>query len=410
MITSFAQLKTVRGLDSGPLNPFIEDYVAALRGQGYRFRTIREHLCLFANLNAWISARGLALCELDAHALERFAKRHLRRRRGGAGEMPALLRLLGILRGAGVTPAARPLAPTPARTLADSYRIFLREERGCASWTVSNYARHIDHFLDGLFGSRKVKFSRIRMSAVTAFVERNAREHNQGHTKQAVTALRSFLRYLHYCGHLQSDLSCAVPTVAHWRMTALPKHLPAGAVQTVLDACERTSAVGRRNHAILLLLARLGLRAGEIVALQLEDIDWADASLTVRSRKGGWARLPLPADVGEAIAQYLEDVRPPCACRNIFLRVVAPHAPLSGSPVIAAIVMEALKKAGVSSPHTGAHVFRHSLASEMLRRGASLQEIGQVLRHKDPETTAIYAKVDLGALRRLAVAWPGGAR
>lgn len=398
-------------MNSGPLNPFIEDYVAALRGRGYRFRTIREHLCLFANLNAWLAGNDVALCDLDEHALERFAKRHLRRRRGSSGERPALLRLLGILRGAGVTPPARALAPTPARSLADSYRLFLREERGCADATVFNYARHIDRFLDLLFGAREVEFSRIRAREVTAFVQRNASEHSRGHTKQAVTALRSFLRYLHYRGHLQSVLSSAVPNVAHWRMTALPRHLPAEAVQAVLDACERTSAVGRRNFAILLLLARLGLRAGEIVALQIEDIDWNEARLTVRSKKGGgWARLPLPADAGEAIARYLEKGRPPCACRNVFVRAVAPHGPLSGSPVIAVMAMKAMRKAGVSSPHTGAHVFRHSLASEMLRRGVSLQEIGQVLRHKDPETTAIYAKVDLGALRRLAVAWPGGAR
>ncbi len=393
------------------MNPFIEDYVAMLRSQGYRPGSIRGDLRLLAKLNAWLSQHNLALCEIDEHALERFARRRLCRRKSVAGESSALLRLLTILRRAGVTPPAPPNAPTAAQSLADSYRRFLREERGCAEWTISNYARHIDRFLGELFGVRKISFQRIGAREVREFVQRNAREHTQGHTKQVVTALRSFLRFLHYGGHLRSDLSSTVPNVAHWRMTALPKSLPAGAVQRVLDACDRASAVGRRNFAILLLLARLGLRAGEIIALQLDDIDWESACLTVRSKKGsGWARLPLPADVGKAIAHYLENGRPPCACRNVFVRAVAPYVPLSGSPVIAVMVMQVLKKAGISSPHRGAHVFRHSLASEMLRRGASLQEIGQVLRHKDPETTAIYAKVDLGALRRLTVTWPGGAR
>ena len=348
MITSFAQLKTVRGLDSGPLNPFIEDYVVALRDQGYRPGTIRGHLCLFANLNGWFSSNDLALSDLDERALERFSKRRLCRRKSVGGELSALLRLLGILRDAGATPPPRPVVPTPAQALADSYRLFLHEERGCAEWTVSNYARHIDRFLDGLFGARRIVFSRIRAREVTAFVQRTARAHSQPYAKQVVTALRSFLRYLHYRGQLQSDLSAAVPKVAHWRMTALPKHLPAEAVQRVLDACERTSAVGRRNFAILLLLARLGLRAGEIVALQIEDIDWENARLTVRSKKGGgWARLPLPADAGEAIARNLEKGRPPCSCRNVFVRTVAPHVPLSGSPVIAVMAMKAMRKAGV---------------------------------------------------------------
>lgn len=411
MTTSFTQLNTVRGLDCGPLAPFVGDYIALLCGQGYRARTVRGHLCLLAKLNDWLIRRKFSLADLDEAVLERFGKRHLCRRKSLAGELSVLLRLLELLRRAGVTPPAKLDPPAPARCLADRYRRFLREERGCAEWTVRNYARHIDRFLAALFAARKVDFSRVRAREVVAFVQRDAREHSRAHTQQVVTALRSFLRWLHYRGHLGSDLSSAVPNVAHWRMTALPRHLPAGAVQRVLEACARTSAVGRRNYAILLLLARLGLRAGEIVALRLEDIDWVEARLLVRSKKGGGcARLPLPAEVGAAIAHYLESGRPRCFCRNVFVRAVAPHVALSGSPVIAVMVMLALKKAGVSAPHTGAHVFRHSLATEMLRQGASLQEIGQVLRHKDPDTTAIYAKVDLGALRRLAVAWPGGVR
>jgi site-specific recombinase XerD len=409
MITSFAQLKTVRGLDSGPLNPFVEDYIAQLRGQGYQPGGIRGHLVLFAKLNAWLADEGLDIADLDEQALECFAKCPLFRGRSRAGELSALLRLLAILRERGAAPPAEPATSTPAQSLTESYRRFLHEERGASDWTLSNYARHIERFLEGLFGTRKVCFQKITPRAVTGFVQGAANEHSRPYMKQVVTAMRSFLRFLHYRGHLASDISSAVPKVAHWRMTALPKHLPPEAVQRVLDACDRTNPVGKRNFAILLLLARLGLRAGEIVALQIEDIDWHAAHLTVRSKKGGgWARLPLPADVGEAIARYLKNGRPPCESRNVFVRAVAPHVPLSGSPVIAVMTMQAMKKAGVFSPHTGAHVFRHSLASEMLRRGASLQEIGQVLRHKDPETTAIYAKVDLGALRKLAVAWPQG--
>jgi len=193
-------------------------------------------------------------------------------------------------------------------------------------------------------------------------------------------------------------------------MSGPPKSLPTEAVQRVLKACEQSTVQGKRDYAILLLLARLGLRAGETIALQLEDIDWANAELTVRSKKGaGWARLPLPVEVGQALAGYLK-VRPPSPWRNVFVRSHAPFTPFVASGPISILVRKAIERAGVKSARTGAHVFRHSLATQMLRRGASLDEIGRVLRHRDPDSTAIYAKVDLNALRGLALPWPGGAR
>jgi integrase len=182
-------------------------------------------------------------------------------------------------------------------------------------------------------------------------------------------------------------------------------------VRQVLDRCDQVTAIGKRNYAILLLLATLGLRAGEVIALRLEDIDWQNAHLLIRSRKGpGLARLPLPADVGKALARYLKDGRPPCSCRQVFIRSEAPYTALSNSAVLSVLVGRAIDKAGVASSRKGAHVFRHSLATAMLGRGASLTEIGQVLRHYDPDSTGIYAKVDLKALRPLALPWPGGVR
>jgi site-specific recombinase XerD len=284
------------------------------------------------------------------------------------------------------------------------------QERGLVRLTVYHYARHAERFLSEQFGSGRVHCPRLRARDVTDFVHRYAREHSRGYALQLVNALRSFFRFLHYCAHTPLDLSSAVPTVAHWRMSDLPKHLSADAVKQVLAACNRASVVGRRNYAILLLLARLGLRAGEVRTLQLEDIDWTAARLTIRSRKGrGWARLPLPSDVGRAVAAHLRE-RPRSNSRNVFVRLTPPHTPLANPAVISVIVRGAIENAGVNAPRKGAHIFRHSLATEMLRQGASLDEIGQVLRHKDADTTAIYAKVDLTALRRLAVAIPGGVR
>jgi integrase len=225
-----------------------------------------------------------------------------------------------------------------------------------------------------------------------------------------VIALRSFLRYLRHQGKVATDLAACVPTVARWSFATLPKSLPAGTVQRVLDRSDRRTPIGRRDYAILFLLARLGLRACEIVALNLEDIDWEKARITIRSKGGRWAQLPLPADVGEALALYLRHGRPSSSCRRVFIRGRAPRIGFANSIAISTLVMRALERAGVDSARKGAHLFRHSLAKDMIRQGASLDEIGELLRHQSPNTTAIYAKVDLPALRPLALPWPGGAR
>ncbi|MES1260906.1 MAG: site-specific integrase [Acidobacteriota bacterium] len=362
-----------------------------------------------ANFNRWLFRTGRGLHDLNERTIETFLRRQFGQRTWQAGERPALLRMLCVLREAGATPLAKAVQLTPAQTLAAQYRQYLTEERGCSDWTVENYSRHIDRFLAQRFGAGPVRFERLRAQHVIAFVHREAGRHGRGYILQVGTGLRSFLRFLRYRGEITTDLAAAVPSVANWNQTDLPKHLPAEAVQTVLDGCDLTTAVGRRDYAILLLLARLGLRGGEVVTLQLEDIDWDHGQLTVRSKKGrGWARLPLPGDVGKAISRYLRLDRPRCSCRNVFVRMVAPYRRLSDTSVISGLTRSAIQRAGVESVRNGAHLFRHSLATTMLGHGASLDEIGQVLRHRDPDTTAIYAKVDLCALRQLAVAWPGG--
>jgi len=362
------------------------------------------------NLNRWLTRTGRDLGDLNEEVLDRFW-RHRFPGRKRLSVAPALQGFLALLRKARVTPPAVALPQTPAQRLAVRFRRYLVEERGCSPGTVDSYGRNVERFVTHQFGAGAARPSRIQARDVMGYVQRNARTHTPQQTKAVVTALRSFLRFLHYQGLIRTDLASVVPAVAHWRMTGLPKHLPAEAVQQVLDRCDQRTPVGQRNYAILLLLARLGLRAGEVVALQLEDIDWEHAQITIRSKKGrGWARLPLPREVGKALARYLRHGRPACPCRHVFVRSVAPHVRLSSSANIACLTRSALQKAGVESVRKGAHLFRHSLATAMLGQGASLDEIGQVLRHQDANTTALYAKVDLDALRRLALPWPGGGR
>jgi site-specific recombinase XerD len=224
-----------------------------------------------------------------------------------------------------------------------------------------------------------------------------------------VTSLRSFFRFLRQRGHLTTDLASAVPSVANWRLSHLPKSLAPEQVENLLASCDQSKTKGQRDYTILLLLARLGLRAGEVVAMTLDDLDWETGTLLVRGKGNRQERLPLPQDVGSAVVDYLRHGRPRCATRRLFVRLKAPLCGFSSSVAVGDVVRRALARSGLDPTFKGTHLFRHSLATRMLRGGASLGEIGDVLRHCRPETTQIYAKVDLGALRSLAPPWPGGA-
>jgi len=206
------------------------------------------------------------------------------------------------------------------------------------------------------------------------------------------------------------DLGAAVPVVPHWTMTTTPRAIPANQVQQLLNSINRNTALGRRDYAVLLVLARLGLRASEAAFLELDDINWKGGQLSIRGKAGKRSDLPLPPEVGKAIAAYLRNGRPPSTSRRVFLRARAPIRGFRGASGVGSIVRHRLQRAGIDAPTYGAHQFRHGLACELLRQGASLGEIGEVLGHKSPETTRIYAKVDLEALRTLALPWPGGVR
>jgi site-specific recombinase XerD len=224
------------------------------------------------------------------------------------------------------------------------------------------------------------------------------------------SALRSFLGFLYQHGELATNLAASVPTVASWSLSGLPQFLEPGQVKKLLSSCDSTRPTGMRNYAILLLLARLGLRAGEVVKLSLDDIDWEDGELLIRGKSAQEGRWPLLRDVGQALARYLEERRACPGCRHVFVRMAAPRRGFASSAAISTIVRRTLVRAQLHPEHRGAHLLRHSLATKMLRRGASLTQIGQVLGHQLAQTTEIYAKVDLTALRALAQPWPGGVR
>ena len=401
----------VRRHHEGPLGIHVDAYEALLREQGYSRGSTYVHLHIVADLSRWLRRRRLDPGDVDECTVERYLQSRQRFVDTYRGASFVPYKFLGMLRDRQiVTHKTVPIVVDPREIVVDAFRQYLSQERGLSVSTQCNYTRFAHQFLRERFGRGSLELSALSATDVTGFIRRHAHERSARSAQHIVGSLRAFLRYLRYRGEITTDLAACVPTVANWSLSTLPKFLQPGQVQQVLDHCDRHSAVGLRNYAILVLLARLGLRACEVVAMTLDDIDWEGAHLMVRGKGGQRVQMPLSAEVGHAIAAYLRKGRPRCTSRRLFIREHAPRVGFANSCAVSTLVQRALADAGVDSPHTGAYVFRHSLATEMLRQGASLGEIGQLLRHAHPDTTQIYAKVDVCALRPLALRWPGGGR
>lgn len=395
----------------GPLCPYIDEYAALLCEQGYSRQFAGRQIYRLADFSRWLQRQGLHVNEIDPPRIASYLRHHRRRWRPRRGEHPIPKQFLTLLRSKGLLPPEAPLPVKTARQKAEEdFERYLSQERGLSQATLLNYLPIVRRFLTERFGQKTLRFDQLLARDITGYVQRHAHDLCPKRTALMVSALRSFLRYLRHQGRIATDLAAAVPGVAAWRLSALPKFLPIAQIQRILKSCDRQSTMGRRDYAILMLLARLGLRAGEVVALTLDDIRWDTGEIAVQGKGLRQSRLPLPREVGRALADYLQRGRPPCSSRRLFIRDRAPRKGFANSEAVSTLVHRAVERAGVSSPCKGAHLFRHSLATHMLRRGASLADIGDLLRHRGINTTAIYAKVDLQALRPLAQPWPGGVR
>jgi site-specific recombinase XerD len=402
---------TIERLRQEPLGEHLDAYARFVAEQGYAANSIRSQIVVIADFGRWLRQKHIDVSSLDSGITDRFLKIFRRPDAVRHGEARALDRFLLLLRQRGVV-KRRPGQPieTARQRIIEGFRRYLLQERRLSPSTPHNYVPVADQFLSERFSGKALHLSTIRAVDVIGFICRHVHQLSPGRASLMVTALRSFFRYLLHRGEVPTDLAACVPTVPRWSFSSLPRFLSADAVQRVLKSCDRQKPVGRRNYAILLLLARLGLRAGEVVALDLDDIDWEEGLIAIRNKGGKSVLLPLPVDVGEAIADYLRRDRPRCSVRRLFIRDRAPHIGFQNSMAISTLAMRALKQAGIKSSHTGAHVFRHSLATSLLSKGCSLDEIGELLRHQSPNTTTIYAKVDVTALRKLVLPWPGGGR
>jgi integrase/recombinase XerD len=399
---------------TGPLASYLDAFARELSAQGFRRPSRAPQIRLVANFSRWLKANCVDLDVLADEHVERFLQRQKRRSSTRDGRRARLHRLMAFLRRSGAVEPQPPILRAEASQIdrvVDAFSEHLLHAQALSPATCRQYTPFAKQFLTERFAGSSVELGELAAGDVVGFIQRQSSRLSPARAKCATIAMRSFLRYLRMRGEVLIDLAAAVPTVPNWSMTAIPRAIALDHLQAVLDRCRRDTPAGCRDYAILLLLARLGLRSGEIVSLTLDSIDWSRGCLTVVGSKGGQhSELPLPADVGSAIAEYLRRVRPRTDCRRLFLRVCAPIGSLGSQTSVGSIVRAAIARAGVNPLHYGAHQFRHALACEMLRHGASLTEVGSLLRHQHQKTTAIYAKVDFAALRPLSLAWPGVAR
>ena len=390
---------------AGPLEPYAFGFREELAREGYTAHSASNQLQLMAHASRWLASRELGVGELSPARVEEFLE--ARRAEGYTLWLStkAMAPVLAYLRGVGVVLTPSPVGPaTPAEELVALYRAYLVQERGLAVGTVTSYVRVARLFFSARSCDGECGLERLSAAEVTDFVLAECTVREVGSAKGVVCGLRSLLRFLFVEGHTQSQLEAAVPKVAGWRLAGLPKSFGRHEVGRLLASCDRRSTFGRRDFAVLTMLIRLGLRAGEVAAMELADIDWRAGEVTIRGKGRRQERLPLPVDVGDALVGWLRRGRPYCECTKVFTRVRAPHRGLTTGGV-SAIVRAACVRAGL--PEVNAHRLRHTAATEMLRAGAGLAEIGQVLRHASVLTTSIYAKVDRTALRALALPWPG---
>jgi site-specific recombinase XerD len=391
---------------SGPLAAQAPGFREELVGSGYAPRSAQAHLLLMARMSRWLDAMGVDAGELTAERAGEFleAERALGRRfpRSAQGMAP----LLSYLRARGVAPPETSPAVTASEKLLEQFRRHLLAERGLGGGTVVGYVHAAALFLRSVDFEGGRELAGLSPGDVGDFLLTEGGRRSVASTKCLVTGLRAVLRFFHVQGITDTSLAGSVPAVAGWSGTSLPRRISAESVRGLLAACDRRTRVGRRNFAVLMLLARLGMRVGEVAALELADVDWRGGQILVRGKGQRLERLPLPVDVGDALADYVQRGRPRGPESRLFQRVVAPRGPLKPA-AIQMIVQTACDRAGL--PRMGAHRLRHTVASELLRCGADLPEIGQVLRHRSIAATAIYAKVDTAALRQLARPWPGGA-
>lgn len=402
------QAEDLQRLQVGPIGPHLQSFAALVSQQGYCSVNGWLKIRLVAKLSRWLHQRRIPLNELNEARIAVFLNarwQHLARHSGDQITMTLLLRHLR---------QAKVVAPPPLTNGSDlelmilEYQGFLLSERSLMPSTTGRYLEVAHRFLSRRFPDGKLYLKKLQARDVTDFVLHDTSHRGRRSAQLMATVLRSFLSFLLQKGRIATNLAAVVPSIPNQRLAGVPRYLEAREVEMVLRSCDLRRKIGKRDYAIFLLLARLGLRANEVVQLTLDDIDWRAGELLIRGKGARVDRLPLLQEVGQALSDYLKNARPICSTRRLFIQCRAPLEGFAGPGCVSNLVRWALLRLHLCPRNRGAHVLRHSLATVMLRNGASLAQIGQVLRHQLPQSTEIYAKVDFHALRALALPWPGG--
>jgi len=396
-------------LQAGPLGEHIDAYINHLSNQGYAVWTIQYSMRLLADLTTWMQEQQVVITGLAEQTVNAFFKQRYQTLRPHRDDRAILMKLITYFQMTGII-------DEPIKVITDSaidnvlqeFQQYLIEQRNLSPITIKNYLGSVEHFLKHCYTAKSLKLETLSVPEISDYMLQQARHYSAGHTQLIASGLRSFFRFLLQQGVTKTNFAQCVLAPARRQLSTLPKYMKADDVEFLLQSIDQETPAGCRNFAILQLLARLGLRAGEVATLTLDDINWHEGIITVGGKGGHSDQLPLPHEVGQAIANYLHNVRPNCSIRQVFMRLRAPLRGFINGAAVGTIVRRALNKADLHPAIKGAHLLRHSLATRLLREGASLTEIGELLRHRNLYTTQIYAKVDQTALSRLALPWPGG--
>lgn len=394
-----------RVLMTGPLATHADAYEAEVRGRGYTALSTVNELRQVGRMSAWMATRSVTAAEMSVELVDEFlAWQRAQGRQRASWSRPGLVCMVELLRSLGVIEAERPRPAASGHELVlESFERYLLVERGLAAGTVVGYVEHARRFLAGLEPADGL--GSVTAADVTSAVLRRSGAVSVATTQNFVAGLKSFLRFCFIEGLVELDVSEAALAITGRRRSSLPRGITPADARALLTSCDRRSSLGRRDYALLVLMLRLGLRRSEVAGLRLDDVDWRAGEVVVRGKGARVDRLPLPDEVGEAIAAYLRRGRPTGERREVFLRARAPYGPMASSTV-ASSVRRACRRAGIAE--VGSHRLRHTVACEMVAAGVPLIEIAQVLRHHSLQTTAVYARVDLERLRLLAAPWPGG--
>lgn len=412
----FARMSVIAHLESGPLGSYLSGLASALGEQHYAVHTIQKCMHAADAFGRWLTKQNIELGDVDEQVVNRYVAGLQRRAAGSRSNLPSHLatglhHLLELLRRQGVIGPSQEIAPlSPTDRFLAAYRQYLERTLGSAPATVRQHLLFARRLINFAFVTQELDWAALCGETIAQFTLQQTKRRSGFGRKAPGSSIRVLLRYLVTRGELRAGLEAAVPKAREWKHASLPAHLSEAEVTKILEACDDGTDLGKRDLAILLLLSRLGLRAGEAIRLRIDDIDWASGAVIIRAGKTHRERrLPLPQEIGQALIDYLRHGRPKNSPhREVFLTHTAPLLPLQDSSAVGKLVRRQMKRAEITSSASGAHLFRHTVATQMVRRGASFKDVADVLGHQSLQTTTLYAKLDLANLAQAALPWPGG--